>query len=206
MHRKSSSKDLREKDHHVLKINEQVCFFPNKQGMGHLTWLTGTVNQIFDCGHSYMIIGPNGRVYRRNRAHLKPIFYDGSSSQNCTTAKKDEQPKADSFQDPKARKKVKTMSFQTDTADVTARAMIFDEPNNNHPSHLSSHQLYSQRSPTCSPLSSFPSRESSVVSDAEAATPKDRVRHKSEPAFIRPKMSTGDQQQDFQHYCKKPHH
>ena len=134
-----------------------------------------------------MIIGPNGRVYRRNRAHLKPICYDGSSFQNCTTAKKDEQPKVDSFQDPKDGKKVKTMSFQTDTADVMARAMIFDQPDNNHSSHPSSHQHYSPRLPTCSPPSSFPSRESSVEPDAEEATPKGRVRHKSEPAFIRPK-------------------
>ena len=35
--------------------------------------------------------------------------------------------------------------------------------------------------------SSFPSRESSVEPDAEEATPKGRVRHKSEPASIRPK-------------------
>ena len=63
--------------------------------------------------HSYMITGPNGRVYRRNRAHLKPICYDGSSFQNHTTAEKDKKPKVDSFQDPKKdRKKVKTMSFR----------------------------------------------------------------------------------------------
>ena len=47
----------RAKDLQVLKINEQVCFFPSKQGTGHPTWLTGTVSQILDCGHSYMIIG-----------------------------------------------------------------------------------------------------------------------------------------------------
>ena len=178
----------RAKDLWVLKINEQVCFFPNKQGTGHLTWLTGTVSQILDCGHSYMITGPNSRVYRRNRAHLKPICYDGSSFQNCTTAKKDKKPKVDSFQDPKKDgKKVKTVSFQTDTADIMARAMIFDQPNNNHPSHPSSCQHYSPQSPSYSPPSSVPSRESSVEPDAEEATPEGRVRHKSEPAFIRPK-------------------
>ena len=59
----------RAKDLPVLKINKQVCFIPNKQGMGHLTLLTGTVSQILDCGHSYIITGPNGRVYRRNRDH-----------------------------------------------------------------------------------------------------------------------------------------
>ena len=112
--------------------------------MGHLTWLTGTVSEILDCGCSYMIIGPNGRVYRRNKVHLKPICYDSISFQNCTTARKDEKSKVDSFPDPKKdRKKVKTMSFQTDTADVMARAMIFGQKNNNHPSHPSSCQHYS---------------------------------------------------------------
>ena len=69
---------------------------------------------------------------------MKPICYDGSSLQNHTTAKKDKQSKVDSFQDPtKDRKKVKTMSFDTDTAEVMARAMIFNQPDNNHSSHPS---------------------------------------------------------------------
>ena len=145
------------------------------------------MSEILDCGHSYMITGPNGRVYRRNRAHLKPICYDGSSFQNHTTAEKDEKPKVDSFQDPKKDgKKVKTMSFQTDTADVMARAMIFDKQSD-HPSHPSSCQHYSPRSPSYSPPSSVPSRESSVEPNTEEATPEGRIRHKSEPAFIRPK-------------------
>ena len=94
--------------------------------------------EILACGHSYIITGPNRRVYRRNRAHLKPICYDSSSFQNCTTAEKDEKPKVDSFQDPKKdKKKVKTVSF-SDTTDIMARAMIFDVQNDNHPSHPSS--------------------------------------------------------------------
>ena len=64
---KSSLTDLRARDLWVLKVNEQVCFFPNKQGTGNCTtWLTGTVSQLLDCGCSYIIIEPNGRVYRRN--------------------------------------------------------------------------------------------------------------------------------------------
>ena len=78
----------RAKDLQKLKVNEKVRFFPNKQGTGQLTWLTGTVSEIHDCGRSYTIIGPNGRVYRRNRAHLKPICYDGSTFQASTTANK----------------------------------------------------------------------------------------------------------------------
>ena len=66
----------------MLKVNEQVQFFPNKQGTGHPSWLMGTVTEILDCGHSYMIQGPNGKVYRRNKAHLKPICYDGTSFQD----------------------------------------------------------------------------------------------------------------------------
>ena len=127
----------RAKDLQVLKVNKQVRFFPNKQGTGQTTWLTGTVSQILDCGCSYTIQGLNGRVYRRNRVHLKPICYDGTTYQGRTTANEDKQPKRDSFQDPKPTK-VKTMSFQMDTADVMARAMIFDEQDK-HPSHPLSH-------------------------------------------------------------------
>ena len=74
----------RAKELRVPKVNEKVRFFQNKQGTGQLTWLTGTVNEILDCGHSHTIKGPNGRVYRRNRAHPKPICYDGSTFQQQT--------------------------------------------------------------------------------------------------------------------------
>ena len=176
----------RAKDLQVLKVNKQVRLFPNKQGTGQITWLTGTVIRILDCGNSYIIQGPNGRVYRRNRVHLKLICYDCTTYQTCTTAKEDKQPERHSFQDPKP--KVKTRSFQTDTTDVMARAMIFDEPDK-HPSHPPSHsssltQHYSLRSPLCSPPTSFPSRKSSVEPSSEKFTPKSRKRCKSEPAFI----------------------
>ena len=150
----------RAKDLRVLKVNEQVRFFPNKQGTGQTNWLTGSVSKILDCGHSYTITGPNSRVYRRNRAHLKPICYDGLTFQACTTTKEDKQPKKHSFQDPK---RVKTVSFQTDTADVMARAVIFDEPDK-HSSHPPSHpsvqqQHYSPRSPSHSPPIIFSTQE-----------------------------------------------
>ena len=94
----------------------------------------------------------------------------------------------DSFRDPnKDRKKVKTVSFQTNTVDFMARAMIFDQQSDNHPSHPPSHQHYLPRSPSYSPPSSVPSRESSVQPDTEEATDEGRVRYKSEPAFIWPK-------------------
>ena len=118
-------------------MNEQVRFFQNKQGTGRTNWLTGTVSGILDCGHSYMITGPNGRVYRRNRAHLKPICYN-TTLQSRTTATKDKQPKLDSFQDPRPPKKVKTVFLQTDTADIMARAMIFNELDK-YSSHPPSH-------------------------------------------------------------------
>ena len=55
--------------------------------------MTGTVTEILDCGHSYMIQAPTGRVYRRNRAHLKPIYYDGTSFQDHSVEKEKKQPK-----------------------------------------------------------------------------------------------------------------
>ena len=47
------------KDERVLKVKEQVRFFPQKQFGAKLKWLTGTVVEILGRGHSYMIEGPN---------------------------------------------------------------------------------------------------------------------------------------------------
>ena len=162
----------RVKDLCVPKVKEQVQFFHNKQGTGHIKWTTGTVTEILECGWSYMIQGPNGRVYRRNRAHLKPICHDGSSFQ-------DHQPS-----------KAKSMSFQKETSYMDTRSMLFDEldthqtPPTLPPSSPPRH--YSPRSPSCSPPAPFPSRESSMEPSSEDSSPEGRKRHQSEPAFIWP--------------------
>ena len=54
----------RAKDICVLKVKEKVQMFQNKQGTGPLKWTTGTLTEILECGHSYMVQGPDGRVYR----------------------------------------------------------------------------------------------------------------------------------------------
>ena len=72
----------RAKDLCILKVKEQVQFFHNRQGTGPVKWTTNTVTEILECGQSYMIQGPNSRVYRRNRAHLKPICHDSTSFQD----------------------------------------------------------------------------------------------------------------------------
>ena len=46
-----------------------------------------------------MVQAPNSRVYRRNRAHLKPICHDGSSFQDHLVKKEKKQLKNNSFQD-----------------------------------------------------------------------------------------------------------
>ena len=56
----------RAKDERVLKVQEQVRFFPQKLYSAKLKWLTGTVKEILERGHSYIIEGPNGKKYRRN--------------------------------------------------------------------------------------------------------------------------------------------
>ena len=89
--------------------------------------MTGTMTEILDCGHSYMIQAPNSRVYRRNRAHLKPICYDGTSFQDHSVKQEKKQPKTNSFQDHQPTK-VKCVSFQTDTSYMDIRSMLFDEP------------------------------------------------------------------------------
>ena len=50
-----------------------------------------------------MIEGPNGKKYRRNRAHLKPLCHDRSSFQDPPKAKENiptRRDNVDSFQDP----------------------------------------------------------------------------------------------------------
>ena len=110
----------------VLKVKEKVQFFLNKQETGPLQWITGTVTEILECGCSYMVQAPNGRVYRRNRAHLKPICHNGSSFQDHPVKKEKKQPKNNSFQDHQPSK-VKSVPFQ-DTSYMDTRSMLFDEP------------------------------------------------------------------------------
>ena len=53
-----------------------------------------------------MIEGPNGKKYRRNRAHLKPLCHDGSSFQDPPKAKENipmRRDNVDSFQDPRPK-------------------------------------------------------------------------------------------------------
>ena len=51
-------KAQRAKDLHILKVKEQVQFFPNKQGTGPIKWITGTVSEILECGWLYMVQAP----------------------------------------------------------------------------------------------------------------------------------------------------
>ena len=152
-------------------------------------WLTGTVTKLLNCGCSYMIQGPNGRVYSRNRAHLKPISYDCSSFQDHPAKREGKKPEIDSFQDPKPTK-VKIVSFKMDTSYVDGRSMFFDEVDTLHtspsPPLPSPHWLYSPKSPLHSPPAHSSSRESSVEPHSEDSSPRGRKRHKSEPAFIWP--------------------
>ena len=123
--------------------------------------MTGTVTEILECGQSYMIQASNGRVYRRNRAHLKPICHDGSSFQDHPVKKGKKQPKDNSFQDHQASK-AKSMSFEGETSYMDTRSMLFDKPDTHQtsitPPPSSPLRCYSPRSPSCSPPASFPSR------------------------------------------------
>ena len=160
-----------------------------QKGTGPPAWLTGTVTEILDCGHSYMIQSPNGRVYRRNRAHLKPISYDSMSFQDQPVKKEEKQPEINSFQNPKPTK-VKTVSFQMDTSYMDGRSIFFYKPNTHHkpPSSPSPSPqwLYSPRLPSYSSPASISSRESSVEPHSKDSSPTGRKRHQFEPAFIRP--------------------
>ena len=130
-----------------------------------------------------MIQAPNSRVYRRDRAHLKPICHDSSSFQDHPVKKGKKQPKDISFQDHQPSK-AKSISFQKETSYMDTRSMLFDEPDTHQTPPTSPPRCYSPRSPSCSPPASFPSRESSVEPSSEDSSPEGRKRHQSEPAFI----------------------
>ena len=75
-----------------------------------------------------MVQDPDSRVYRWNRAHLKPICHDGSSFQDHSVKKGKKQPKDNSFQDHQPSK-VKSVSIENGTSYMDTRSMLFDEPN-----------------------------------------------------------------------------
>ena len=190
----------RARDLRPLKVKEQVQFFQNKPATGPIKWTTGTVTEVLECGRSYTIQGPNGRVYIRNRAHLKPICHDGTSFQDHQVKKGEKQPKDNSFQDHYGNFKtiqVRSVSFNNnvsyigDEADyMDTRSMMFDGPETHQTPPASPAtsppRCHSPRSPSFSPPASLPSRESSVEPSSEDSSPEGRKRHQSEPAFIRP--------------------
>ena len=191
----------RARDLHPLKVKEQVQFFQNKQTTGPIKWTTGTVVEILECGRSYMIQGPNGRVYRRNQAHLKPMCHNGTSFQDHPVEKGEKQPKDNSFQDHQASQ-ARSVSFDNKVSYINnevnymdTQSMMFDGPKTRQtppaspscsPPASSPPRCHSPRSPSYSPPASFPSRESSVEPSSEDSSPEGRKRHQSEPAFIRP--------------------
>ena len=165
---------LQAKDERVLKVKEQVRFFPQKQYGVKLKWLTGTVVEILECGRSYIIEGPNGKKYRRNWAHLKPLCHDGSSFQDPPKAKRQTPTRHDnvnSFQDPRP-KPIKQVTFQDWTTVVpffkyTAETGETSKPKStSHPSH----HVHSPHSPPSSPPAQFSPREHLVSPNPEDHT------------------------------------
>ena len=95
--KKTLTKPTEPKIYMFSKSRNKSSSFTNKQGTGPIKWTTGTVTEILKCGQSYMIQGPNSRVYRRNRAHLKPICHDSSSFQDHLVKKGRNSPKTFPF-------------------------------------------------------------------------------------------------------------
>ena len=172
----------------TLKVKEQVQFFHNKLGTGLIKWMTGTVTEILECGQSYMIQAPNGRVYRRNRAHLKPMSWwlllSRPSSEKKETAQRQflSRPSAQQGQ-------IHLLSEGNQLYGHQVHVVWWTRHTSNTPTPppLSPPRCYSPRSPSCSPSASFPSRESSVEPSSEDSSPEGRKRHQSEPAFIQPR-------------------
>ena len=95
------------------------------------------VTEVLECGQSYTICSPNGRVCRRNRAHIKPICHNGTSFQDHRVKKGEKQAKDNSFQDHLALFKTmqaRSVSFNNKVkyigeADyMDTQSMMFDGP------------------------------------------------------------------------------
>ena len=157
----------RAKDERILKVREQVRFFPQKQYGTKLKWLTGTVIEILERGRSYIIEGPNGKKYRRNWAHLKPLCHDGSSFQDPPKAKRQiltRHDNVDSFQDPRPRTRERALHSKSDPIifkwiPIRAYRRETWHPTLNPKSTSSSHHVHSPRSPSSSPPAQFSPRE-----------------------------------------------
>ena len=168
----------RAKDARVLKVNEQVRFFPQKQYSTKLKWMTGTVSKILERGCSYIITGPNGKKYRRNRAYLKPLCHNRSSFQDPPEAKKKNPSKSDnvnSFQDPRPQCK-KSVIFRDDPLifksilfrDYANKTSESNSKSTSHPSHRV--QKFSPCSLSSSPPAQLSPREELVSPNAEDHT------------------------------------
>ena len=128
-----------------------------------------------------MIEGPNGKKYRRNRAHLKPLCHDRSSFQDPPKAKENipmRRDNVDSFQDPRPRPRKQVM-FQDRTAVVPFFSFPVEDDKTSQPKSHSSHCVHSPQSPSSSPPAQFSSREHLV-------SPHSRGPHRTQAAQNHP--------------------
>ena len=128
------------------------------------------MREISEWGCSYIIEGPNGKKYRRNWVHLKPLCHDSSSFQDPSRQQKKKSDNATSFQDPrpKARKQV-TFQVPNTVIPLFDYAAQEDKMSNLTSSSHSSHcvQHFSPHSPSSSPPAQLSSREKLVSPNAE---------------------------------------
>ena len=127
-------------------MNEYSSFL-NKQGMGPLSWLTGTVTEILDCGHSYMIQSVRQSL-KEKQSSLKPICYDGMSFQDHPVKKRERSLKSTPFTTPSQQRWKPCHSRRTPVT-WTADPCLFYETNMHQrsPSSPSPQWLYSPRLP-----------------------------------------------------------
>ena len=152
--------------------------------------------------------GPNGRVYRRNRAHLKPICHDGTSFQDHPVKKGEKQPKDNSFQDHQTSQ-ARSISFDNEVSYINnevsymdTQSMMFDGPETcqTPPASpaLSPPRQHSPRSPSYSPQHHF-HPESHQLSPAQRTPHPKAGRDTSlNQVSSNPEMLTKDSHMDFQ--------
>ena len=128
--------------------------------------------EILERGRSYIVEGPNGKKYRRNRAHLKPLCHDGTSFQDPPKAQKKKPCMSDNidpFQDPRL-KPIKRVTFQDWTTVVPLFKYTAETSKTSKPTHHSSHRVHSPHSPSSSLPAQLSPREHLVSPNREDHT------------------------------------
>ena len=140
--------------------NKYSSFLANKGQSPNM--VDRNCNWNLDCGHSYMIQVPNGRVYRRNSSLKAHLLWWYIISRPSSEKKRKSSLKSTPFKTPSPQRWKPCPSRQTPATWTPDPCYLMNLTHIRHPSSPPPQQLYSPRSPSYSLSCISTSRESSV--------------------------------------------